>query len=137
MDKKLYINDIDAYATWGVLIDTQSLSALMTPPPQKERIKNKCRLRHGTLVDIQNPKVDARDITLTLQLVAKSEGDFFAKYAAFCQELQKGRINIRTDYQPAVVYRCDYSSCTQFTQFMRGIAKFSLKLNEPDPTDRS
>lgn len=137
MDKRLYINGKDAYDMWGVLMDTQSLSALMTPPPQKDIIKNKCRLQNGVSVITDNPKVDARDITLTLQLVAKNEDDFFAKYIRFCEELQNGRLTIKTDYQPDVTYRCDYQSCTQFTQFMRGIAKFSLKLNEPDPTDRN
>ena len=35
-----------------------------------------------------------------------------------------------------VWYRCIYLSCTQFSQFIREMAKFSLKLNEPDPSDR-
>ena len=35
------------------------------------------------------------------------------------------------------IYKTIYLSCNQFTQFMRGIASFSLKLNEPNPKDRS
>ena len=84
-----------------------------------------------------NPKQSARDVTLTLQMIAANEEAFFAQYNSFCEELAQGRLVIRTKWQPTVYYRLDYLSCNQFTQFMRGIAKFTLKLNEPDPTDRS
>lgn len=132
----LYINGYDAATTWGVTVDTQSLSALMTPTSQKDIISNETRLEHGKRVITNNPKQSSRDVTLTLQLLATSEEDFFAKYNSFCDELAKGRLVIRTKWQSTVYYRFDYLSCSQFTQFVRGIAKFSLKLNEPDPTDR-
>ena len=136
MEGNIYINGKNAYEEWGILLDTGSLSSLMTPAPLKNHIENKCRLRHGTTVIIKNPRTDERDITLTLQLVARSEDDFFDKYGRFCMELQKGKLRIRTDYQPDVEYHCIYRSCSQFSQFMRGLAKFSLKINEPDPSDR-
>lgn len=133
----LYINDKDAAITWGVTVDTQSLSALMTPVAQKALVGNETRLEHGNRVITNNPKQSARDVTLTLQMIAANEEAFFAQYNSFCEELAQGRLVIRTKWQPTVYYRLDYLSCNQFTQFMRGIAKFTLKLNEPDPTDRS
>lgn len=33
---ELYINNKDAYTTWGISMDTSSLSSLMTPPPMKD-----------------------------------------------------------------------------------------------------
>lgn len=137
MEGRLFINNKDAYTTWGISMDTSSLSALMTPPPNKEFIENSSRLEHGKRVITSSPKVDARDVTLTINLTAKNEQQFFDRYLSFCSELETGVLNIKTSFQPNVVYRMIYLSCSQFTQFMRGIASFSLKLNEPNPKDRN
>lgn len=137
MTGTLYINGKDAYTQWGITIDTQSLSALMTPAGQKALVENKSRLEHGKRVITNNPKQESRDLALTLQLIASDETAFFTQYNSFCDELKLGRLVIRTKYQPNVYYKCDYISCSQFTQFCRGIAKYSLKLNEPNPNDRS
>lgn len=122
---------------WGISMDASSLSALMTPAPNKELIENKSRLEHGKRVVTSNPKKDERDLTLTINLTARNETQFFERYTRFCEELETGVLNISTRYQPGIVYRTIYLSCVQFTQFMRGIASFSLKLNEPNPKDRN
>ena len=137
MERELFINDKDAYTTWGISMDTSSLSSLMTPAPNKELIENSSRLEHGKRVISSNAKVDARDVTLTINLTAKNEQQFFDRYLSFCRELETGVLNIKTSFQPNVVYKMIYLSCSQFTQFMRGIASFSLKLNEPNPKDRN
>lgn len=137
MEGEFYINDKDSYTTWGISMDTSSLSALMAPPPMKEFIENKSRLENGKRVITSNSKIDERNITLTFNLTAKSEDQFFARYNSFCEELATGVLHIRSKYQPNVVYKTIYLSCNQFTQFMRGIAGFSLKLVEPNPADRT
>ena len=134
---ELFINNKDSYDNWGISMDTSSLSALMTPAPNKEFIENKARLEHGKRVIAASPKVDERNLTLTINLTAKNEDEFFEKYDSFCQELATGVLNIRSKYQPNIVYRTIYLSCNQFTQFMRGIAHFSLKIVEPNPMDRN
>ena len=134
---ELFINNKDSYDNWGISMDTSSLSALMTPPPNTEFIENKSRLEHGKRVRAATPKVDERSLTLTINLTAKNEDEFFEKYDSFCQELATGVLNIRSKYQPNIVYRTIYLSCNQFTQFMRGIAHFSLKIVEPNPMDRN
>jgi len=137
MTGQLYINNKDAYATWGVCMDNQCLSTLLTPQANKESIRNTSRLLDGDIVISTNPKMASRDLTLTLNLIASSDEDFFDKYSAFCTELNAGTLNIKTSFQPDVTYKMIYLSCTQFTQFQRGIAKFSLKVTEPNPNDRS
>ena len=134
---ELFINNKDSYDNWGISMDTSSLSALMTPAPNKEFIENKSRLEHGKRVIAASPKVDERNLTLTINLTAKDENEFFEKYDSFCPELATGVLNIRSKYQPDIVYRTIYLSCNQFTQFMRGIAHFSLKIVEPNPMDRN
>lgn len=133
---ELFINRKDAYTEWGISMDDTSLSALMTPAPNKNFIENKSRLEHGKRVIASNPKKDERNLTLQLNLTAPDKDAFFARYDSFCNELDRGVLEIRTKYQPSVVYRTEYLSCQQFSQFMQGIGKFVLKLNEPNPMNR-
>lgn len=134
---ELYINGKDAYTTWGMSMDNTSLSSLMTPPPMKDYIENKSRIENGKSVITTSTKIDERSLTLVVNISAKNESEFFNRYLSFCEELEKGALNIETKYQSGVVYKTIYISCNQFTQLLRGIAKFSLKLVEPNPKDRS
>ena len=134
---QLKINGKDAYLIWGVTMDDTSLSALMTPPSVKAYIENNDRTEHGKRVIIDNVRVDSRDITLQLNLTARSEEEFFSRYSSFCDELSKGILDIETSYQKGIVYHCIYQSCSQFSQFMRGIGKFTLKITEFNPKNRS
>lgn len=137
LNGQLYINGKDAYLTWGIFLDETALSALMTPAPNKEFISNKYRSKDGKSVIKHNPRLDEREITLPFNMTAKDTDTFMTNYARFCEEvLAKGELVIHTRFQPNVWYRCIYLSCTLFSQFIREMAKFSLKLNEPDPSDR-
>ncbi|MFR2068744.1 MAG: hypothetical protein ACLS4S_00580 [Bacteroides nordii] len=137
MKEKLIINGENADEKWGISLGESSLSELMTPPANKAFIENESRLQHGKQILVANPKVEARNLTLQLNLTAATKSAFFDKYNLFCKEvLATGVLNIETGYQEGVVYKTIYVSCSQFSQFMQGIAKFSLKLIEPDPSDR-
>lgn len=135
---KLTINGKDAYSTWGIWMDDTALSTLMTPAPCKEFISNKYRSKDGKRVIKHNPRLDEREITIGFYMSAKTEDEFLYNYGKFCEDvLATGEITIHTSFQPYVWYRCVYLSCTQYSQYMRQLAKFSLKLNEPDPSDRN
>lgn len=135
---ELFINGNDAYDKWGISLMQGGLTALMTPPPAKSLPENESRLRNGKeFVKGASRKVADRDVTLQIQLTAPDETTFFTRYASFCEELRKGSLDIRTKYQNGVVYHLEYLSCTQFEQFIREYASFSLKLNEPDPANRN
>lgn len=132
------INNADAFERYGINLEDGALSALMTPPPMKEFIESRSRLKHGKTVITKVPKYDYREITLPFHLISKSKAEFFTKYNLFCEEvLAKGKFELKTKFQPDVVYRLVYLSCTQFRQFIREMAVFSLKVSEPDPTDRA
>lgn len=139
MTGDLFINGKDAYIEWGISLDDTSLSALMTPPPNKELIENKSRLENGKrlVIDDSIIKVDERTISLQINLTASTKELFFIRYNSFCEELKKGVIYIKTKYQPNILYRTIYLSCSQFSQFMQGIGKFTLRLNEPNPCNRN
>ncbi len=130
----LTINGKNAYTTFGITLDETSLGTLMTPPPMKERITSKSRIEHGVrVVTDATPYVDSRDLTLQLNISARNESDFLAKYAAFCAELKSKTLVLGTITGN---YTCIYLSCQQFSQFQRGIGKFVLRLREYNPENR-
>jgi len=138
MTGELKINGKDAFDTWGVSLEDGALATLMTPPAVKSYVTNTSRLGNGERVIVYNPRYDSRDITLEMHLVAKDKADFLTKYVNFCNgALKKGYLYIETVYQPDVVYHCVYKSCTQYSQLINGLAKFSLKLTEPNPANRT
>lgn len=133
---ELFINGHDAYEKWGISMTDTALSSLMTPPAPKDYITASVRMEHGVRAVWQNVYFDSRDLTLEFHLKASSEEEFYTRYAAFCEELATGRLVFKTKYQPEVLYKTLYVSCSQFTQYDRRLAKFSLKVRENDPTDR-
>lgn len=138
MTGELFINGQDAWATWGIMMDDASLSALMTPPANKDFPKNSSRLEHGSRYITSNAKVKEREVTLSLQFHANTMQQFLDNYNAFCQNvLATGKIRISTMYQSGVTYYFIYNSCTQYRQFMFKIAKFSLRLTEYNPANRT
>ena len=134
---EVFINDLDAFEKWGISFTDKSISMLMEPEPLKNPVENKSTIRDGKQIRKEDqPKVDERDLTLAVQLYARNRTELFSRLKSFKTELKKRRIVIRTKYEPGVYYRCDYQSCTQYTSFHRGLATFSLKLNEPNPNNR-
>ena len=137
MKGELYINGLDAWTTWGISLDSSGLSALMTPAPVKDFVSNESRLEDGTQYIVTHPRLKERELILRLNLHAPTATLFYARYAAFCKDvLTTGTVNISTQYLTGVVFRCVYQSCTQYTQYRGKVARFALKLMEPDPTDR-
>ncbi len=134
----LTINGKDAWTKWGMTMDSKGLSALMTPAGMKDNIKNSSRTSHGDKVIPGNVKYKARNVSLIVQFSATSQTEFLSRYATFCEELATGFLNISTSFQPGVVYKMEYRECTQFMEYgSMGMAKFTLKLVENDPSDRS
>lgn len=138
MTGELFINGVDAYTTWGMSLAENSLSALLTPAPNKSLLTNKVRAAHGKeIVTGQTVFKDERSLTLNLIFTADDKETFFQHYADFCGNvLAGGLVNISTSYQSGTVYKCIYESCTQFMQFCQGIGQFTLKLTEYNPNDR-
>lgn len=136
---EFFINDKDAYYEWGLVFDPSAFTALLTPAPVKASVENKSALIHGKQVlsnEDNPPKVDERDLQLTFCLKAKNMTQFLARYESLVAEFECGRFDIRTKYQPKVTYRCRYVNCQSFSQFNGRLAKFVLKLNEPNPKNR-
>ena len=131
---ELFINNKDAYTTYGAWVE--SVSPFRQFAPMKEYTTNKSPLRNGKEVDPAAPKVDERDITLTLCLEGRTEAAMEARLDALETVLRSGMLEIRIPRHNSKVYRVSYVSCTQFADYNGRLAKFILKFNEPNPADR-
>lgn len=136
-DLTIYVgeNAYDAYTEWGVSLSDGSISALLTPPQLKEFPNNESRLEDGTRYNVISPKFAQRDVTLEIHMVSNSLLQMLQKYASFCAMLKNGEFALHTALIPDMTFRFIYQSCSQFSQ-LGGIAKYTLKLIEPDPTNR-
>lgn len=134
---QLYINGQDAYTTWGVSLSDTAIANLMAPVPMKEDIVNESRLEHGRRHMTSENKVQERELNLPVHIVANNKADYLDKLYTFRMMLEGVAMDIITAHEPSVVYHCRYVSCTQFSQFLNGIAKLMLRLVEPNPNDRT
>lgn len=126
----------DAFTTWGVSLSDGALANLLAFPAVKGRISNESRLEHGKRVINEMPRKASRELTLEMHMIAPNFATFLTRLNAFTSVLAGGEIRLKTSFQPNVVYHLFYISCTQFTQF-DGLAKFALRLEEPNPNNRS
>lgn len=135
---QLIINNHDAYTDYGISLEEAAMSSLLTPPPMKARVESRYRKKHGKTTINKTPRYDDRDLTLAIHINARTQKQFLEYYYKFCTEiLATGHLDIKTSFEPDVVYKCDYISCNQFAEFNMEYAAFTLKLNEPNPADRS
>ena len=129
---------VDAYDTWGLSLSQTGLSRLMTPAPNKSAVTNKNIISHGASVVQNTFYKDVRQVSLEVHITARTKDVFMQRYASFCsQVLDAGYILIKTSYQPNEVYHFLYLDCTQFSEFLREMAKFTLTLEEPHPEIRT
>lgn len=133
------INGFDARSEWGLVFNTKLTDALLLPASTKSPIQSESRLEHGTrtIIPEGSVKLSKRDITLEIGITAKDRATFLSRHEAFMEELQKGWLEIITRHIPGKVFRCRYVSCSQFTNYNGRIAKYILKLEEPNPNNRS
>lgn len=128
---------VDAYDTYGLSLDEQGLSRLMTPAGIKSPVVNKNSQTDGQSI-VGALVREARSVSLGMHIVARNQTEFFTKYSNFCsQVLANGYLEIWTAYQPSVVYKFVYLDCQQFDEYNGEMALFTLSLLEPHPEDRT
>lgn len=125
-------NWTDTWEAWGVGLEDGALDALMTFRPNKEPITNKNVTAQGAVVVCGAGLVDERTVSVPIHIVARNKQDFLSKREAFYEAIQEGKIVLRVEKPVQVSYEMYYVSCSQYTQFMIGVAKFILSLYEPN-----
>ena len=134
---ELWINGTDA-SNYGLALDNKGLSALLAPPPLKAAVENKSAIMDGKKVIRTGRRVDERTFTLTLNMLPVSPATtIYSQLTQFMQLLSVGKVDIKTKYQSGVEYHCDYISCQAFEEYGGKMAHISLRLNEPNPANRT
>lgn len=135
MKGQCIINGNDMWETWGATFCKGTYEALLTPAPNKAFIENKSRVEHGVKIAPKNPKVDERNLTISIFVEGLTEDEYLARYESFVEELHKGLIEMKVTRLNRV-FKFYYDGCQKYGDYglMRG--KFSLKLREPNPMDR-
>jgi len=141
---KLYINNLDAYTTYGVFLAKDrggtydNLSALMTPPPAKRHTTVDYRERDGEEVIVEEVRFEARDVSLHLAMVTDDEQEFRTRYKNFIDVLRSGLLNVRVS-EIGKTYRLYYLSCpgvvmrTRLRTSGKLAAMWTVKFREPKP----
>ena len=134
---ELKINGIDAYAKYRLSLEDGAKAVLMTPAPNKERAKNRSRLRHGEEIAGSLERKDSREVSLPMHITAKTSEIGLSYYKLFCEVLDKGILDIEYSGLPDTVFHFRYISCSDFRTLYDELMKFTLKLEEPNPNDRT
>ena len=132
---QLKINNVDAFTEWGVSLSDGAKAVLMAPVALKDRVSNESRLAHGKSILNTNLKKASREFSLEMHMISSSWADYLNKRSRWNDMLMNGTVNIKTSWEDGVTYRCLYLSCTQFAEY-DGLAKFTLRLTEPNPDNR-
>lgn len=135
MKGKYLINDNDAYTTYGVVLQYDSLGALMALPPLKAAIENDNPSEDGVVLSPNMPKVDKRNITLTFEMWAGSPEEAQDNYERFAAMLISAPFTL-TVVRTGKTYRLQYKSSSNFVPWFYDRAKYTLSVVEPNPTIR-
>lgn len=118
--------------TYGAFLEESSLSALLTPAPMKDNPNDDSPLYHGVRYDSATPRRNKRELTLVIGFKAKDFETFLSNYGAFCTDILSNQYFTLTC--EAGTFNLLYKSCTQVEEWAKsGVAKFSLKVIEPNP----
>lgn len=139
MTGELYINEKDAWTTWGVNMGEGFLDALDAPLPMKDYIENESRLEHGKRMITDNARVDSRDVTLDFTITGISPSDYQTKKNALRTEFQKGAVDIKVPALNSEVYHLVYTGkgISYGLSQDRCFGHLSSKFTEPNPMSRT
>ena len=130
-----YENTYDAWDEWGVSLEDGAYGTLLAPPAVKARVENSSRLEKGKRIIATETFYDSREVTLEMHLYAPGYATFLTRYRAFLAAIN-GRQGFVMQYRPygqTLYFKVMYLSCTQFAAYNGTLAKFSLRLVEPQP----
>lgn len=134
------INGVDALATYGVVFPDTSLNQLMNFAPLKPYITNTSAKIDGIQVlstGQHTPRVDKQDYNLVFYLYGSNLSEFNQRRDALEAVMRAGAFTLWVAERPTCLYRLIYNSSSQFTQYNGRLAKFTLRVEEPNPNNRA
>ena len=126
--------------TWGIYV--QESDGLLDRPAMKTPVSQDWPGHHGEVVDLNDKRVQARDITLKCWMPCVSKLDFAEKFNDFCKQFEgNGTARLMVDIHPTrpLVYEVYLREALNVSKKWNDrlfVATFTLKVREPDPVKR-
>lgn len=134
----LYINGKDAWLEWKAILVDDSYTNLMQPADLKSYVENEFRSEPGKRVSIKNAQPKDRNIQLVFDIQGTSIRDYNNRKTALLKEMT-GKIFELKVVPLMTIYKVFlppgyFLSLSMDPGLSSG--KLSVRLNEPNPTDR-
>ncbi len=133
MTGQIYINDKDAWETWGVFMVGESLDNLLLPPPMKSYTENNFRSQHGKQIFFGNPRKESRDIDIEFCISAENRAAYLLAYKSFTNELSSSVVSLRLpelNIELSLILS-SFLSLGYYDKFGKLTVRFNDPLSEP------
>lgn len=126
----------DAYTQWGLSLEDEGLSRLITPRPHKQPVTNKNVTAAGAhVISATVGYEDERTISLPMHITAPDKATFWSRYRNFCSVLGAGTVRLRSNYYKdgngnPISFTLIYQDVQNFTEFIQEMAKFDVVFYE-------
>ena len=128
---------VDVYDTYGVSFVKGSYLTLVKKSASKGYVTNDSRLNNGVqmVADSDYAKLSSRQFSVTILMEASTKANFVTYLENFTAKISNGLIFLKI---PSVkrVFKLVYNDMDIKQEYRGNKATFTLKLTEPDPTDR-
>lgn len=131
-------NYVDIYDTYGVSFIKGSYLTLLKKSASKEYVTNNSRLDDGVqmIASSDYAKYNSRSFSVSILLEAPSKSDFVSRVENFTEKISRGAFFLKI---PSIqrVFLLVYNDIEIKQEYRKYKATFTLKLTEPNPTDRT
>ncbi len=134
---KYFINNVDIFLQWGIIIKKGVFSELLRFPKRKELLTHNWNDEHGTERD-DTPLFDSMKVSMDIVFIAANEADFWTKYTDFYNFiLASGYFVFRSeDLNKEFIYLYDemtpFKNLTPITQGNKVYSEFTITFINDD-----
>lgn len=130
---RLFINGLDAWIEYKVVLDKGSFDSLRLPAPMKDMASNDMGGQHGVQYYTDYMRVDERDLTLTFNFVSCHNYKYF--FDKFVDTIQSSDILLEIPFLHTG-YNLIYKSSKSYTS-IKYAGKLQVQFIEPNPKNRT
>ena len=127
----------DVFTIYGICLLKGSYEKLLEYPSPKSLITWSDRRNNGVeyLADSDTMRVDKKNVSISVLLMAENESDYYQKYEALFKRITSGILYLKI---PTLgkVFKLVYSKQSNLTKLNKKSSIFALNFVEPNPTDR-
>ena len=127
----------DIFLIYGVCLKKGAYESLLEYPAPKSLIIWSDRRNNGVeyLADSDTMRVDKKNVSISVLLMAENEADYYKKYEALFKRITSGILFLKI---PTLgkVFKLVYSKQSNLTKLNKKSSIFALNFVEPNPTDR-